>query len=728
MATLEQLEKRIVEADAAGRTEDVKILADEIRKRRAEQQVQTEQLVQPEELITAERLNVAKDIAADVGRSAVKGGVTGITGLAGLPALAEELSPTRRAVQYLPTLDPTLNLLKKLQERGTLTGKPGYLFPSQQQLMGLIEKIPQAEKVTQYEPKTTAGEYAETISEFVAPGGLFAKTAKTLGTAATIGGVGGTVQELQEQIGLSPLAALPLTLLSTLGAGYALSPSRAARYAKEAVKNIPDAELALAAKVERKANDLGINITAPELIDNKILQGVGQIVYGSDKGGEIMYNYIKNRPQEIDKVADALLDEIAKNPDSLRKIYKDAGTTAQKTLKDAKKYRSVISREKGYEVSNTESISEDQVLNVINQIDNEIGGLSKGPNLNKLLELRSRLIKKVVKPEEKIAFLDKTGKPIKTEATRPRIIPETNVNKLDSTFKEFRDAVRDTRVNQVSDRRFIDSNVARLLFNSEQTGILDNLNKQLRTNKNYAQAKDSFKQITEEVIIPVQDNLDVLLKNKITSSKIQGFIFDDTKNNVNDIKKTYKLLNKTDKNVFPNLARAFIKNAANKAFLIKPQGKSLKSGFNLYQALAGNKTRQANFNQILRGVAEANNVNPNNLLLGFNKFNEVLKRTAKLANVDNPKMPPDPRNLPQEVAQIGSFMWRVKFASRYGEFLKQRTMEDLAKIFTSKESVNELIKLSKTNLKSQEAVNRVINIVAASRPFNELQEEQVTQE
>ena len=84
-------------------------------------------------------------------------------------------------------------------------------------------------------------------------------------------------------------------------------------------------------------------------------------------------------------------------------------------------------------------------------------------------------------------------------------------------------------------------------------------------------------------------------------------------------------------------------------------------------------------------------------------------------------MPPSARNLPQTAAQIGSFMWRVKFASRYGEFLQQKTMSDLAKVFTSKNSVSELVKLAKTDLQSAEAVNTVINIIAVTGPIQEQQ-------
>ena len=143
--------------------------------------------------------------------------------------------------------------------------------------------------------------------------------------------------------------------------------------------------------------------------------------------------------------------------------------------------------------------------------------------------------------------------------------------------------------------------------------------------------------------------------------------------------------------------------------------------------MAGTKNQRANFNQVLKGVADANGVNPDNLLLGFDKFNQVLKRTAKIANIDNPRIPPNPRNLPQTAAQVGSFMWRVKFASRYGEYLQQKTMQDLAKIFTSKNSVEELVKLAKTDLASTEAVTRAINIIAVTRPLQELEREQYLQ-
>lgn len=653
-------------------------------------------LEEPETALQEERQATRRRTAADILRSAARGGLRGVTGLLGLPALGEQIFPTAETLQQIPTVDPVLQLLKAAQRTGIVSGEPGALFPSQQRIMAGVEQIPGARAVTEYQPQTRAGEYAETISEFAVPGGLFARTPRALGTALGVGGVGGVVQETQEQIGLTPMQALPLTVVSTIASGYALSPNRAARYAKEAIKGVSDEELALAASVERKANELGINITAPELIDNKILKGVGDIVYGSEKGGDIMYNYIKNRPQEINKVADLLMDEIIKKPESVRQVYKDIGTTADKAIRKAEQARRIQAEDAGYIVSNVENLDEAQIINVLGQIDEKIASFAQGsPNISKLNQLKTRLT------------IDEAN-----------TIPETNINKLSAAMREFREKIADSKTGQADTRRFIDKDGRYALFNDDGTGILNNLDNQLRTNVSYKNAQDTFARLSDEMVQPVLDSVEALGKG-VTPDKVKAFVFNPTKNNVNDIKQTYTILNKTDKEAFPNIARAYIENAANKAFITKPGGESLKSGFDLYKSLAGTKAQKDNFNQVLIGVAEANGVNPNNLLLGFDKFNEVLKRTARITNIDNPKMPPNAKNLPQTAAQIGSFMWRVKFASKYGEFLQQKTMQDLAKVFTSKNSVDELVKLAKTDLDSTEAVIRTVNIIAATSPFQE---------
>ena len=142
MATLQQLEKRLVEADAAGKTEDVRILANEIRKRRTLSQTQT---AQPEDLS-------ALDVAKDVGVSAAKGITKGIAGTLALPSMAQQ------GIDYLmrkiPGMSTTANVLEEFRQKNPpILGMPGLLTrtPTYQDIMGLV---PQG--LREYDPQTTA--------------------------------------------------------------------------------------------------------------------------------------------------------------------------------------------------------------------------------------------------------------------------------------------------------------------------------------------------------------------------------------------------------------------------------------------------------------------------------------------------------------------------------------------------------------------------------------------
>ena len=268
-----------------------------------------------------------------------------------------------------------------------------------------------------------------------------------------------------------------------------------------------------------------------------------------------MYNYVKNRPQEINKVADSLMDEIVKNPDSVRKVYKDIGTTADKAIKNAELERRIKAEDAGYIVSNVENLDEAQVINVLGQIDNAIAGFAQGsPNIRKLEQLKNRLTK------------DAANK-----------IPETNINKLSSAKREFDEAIKDSKTGTADTRRFIDKEGRYTLFNDDGTGILNNLDNQLRTNVSYKNAQDTFARLSDEMVQPVLDNVEALAKG-VTPEKIKSFVFDPTKNNVNDIKQTYTILNKTTKMHFQISARSYRK-CSKQSFCYKRRWRVLEIWF-----------------------------------------------------------------------------------------------------------------------------------------------------
>ena len=716
MATLAQLEQALERADQAGNVEDAKALANEIKRLRAEQQALESLETGLKEERQQTRRERLKDIA-DIPISLAKGAAIGTIGTAAIPSMIQQ------GQEYLFSKLPYGKQAKEIMSVMPFA-KP-LSTPSMQQMMGLLESIPGAKSLTRYEPRTLLGQYAETAGEFIGPSAIAAgikKSPEMLKTAGILGGIGAGVQETQEQIGLSPTAAMPLTLATTFLGGYALGPSKASTYAQQALKGVSDDELRLAAALEKQANDLGLSITAAELIDNKIINSLGSIVYGTKEGGKIMYDYLKDRPQEVEKIATKLMDAMIENPQSIREIYKKVGTTADDALNRAKIDRTKAAKEAGYGVANTESIEPNQILNIIKQIDEQIENLPvDNPTVSKLKTMKKRLIKKV---EYETDVDPVTG----NETVRKIVIPQTNIKNLDTTLKEFKGYIDNSRTaspDAKMKKNYINDNDRLYFTNPRKDGVLDSLDNELRTNVNYNAGKNKYEQLSNELVDVVYMHTKELQKKNVTPTTITGFIANPKAANKYDIEQTYKILNKQDPEVFPNIVRLYIQNAASDAFKLQPTGQSLKSGFNLYSNLAGKN--KANFDEMLKGVAEAYGVDKKTLLLGMDKFDKVLERTAKIVNVDNPSFPPDQTVLTKEFAQLGSFMWQVKYAAKYGQYVNNKTMKELANVLTKKESVNALIELAKTNPASKDAAILTTRMIAGFNPIMDAQREQYLQ-
>ena len=680
--------------------------------------------------------------ATDVGRSIVSGGYKGLAGTAGFPGFLERgiesiVTPKTKpedAGKKQPItkyFEAMRNLRSKAPFSNVIAQKLfGGQMPTYEQITGLVETVPGAEAITRYEPKTKLGEYAETISEFTTPGAAISRTAKGIAQAGAIGLTSGSTQYGLEQIGAPLAAQIPLTMATGGITGYLTSPSRAAQIANQALKGIDDVELSAAILLEKQIKDKfgnSVKITAPELIDNKVIQRLAADIYGTEKGGQIMFNYLKNRPKELKNIANRMMDELSKKPEYLDEALQNIGTTTKQALKTAKKERKITSQKAGYIVSNKEFVNESQVIELLDDIDMRIaGGLDSGPSYNELIKFKRRLTKS---PDKKIdvenVIVDEFGMPATEVIKKRKRIPQTNVNNLDLALREFRKKVDNHyRQSALKEPTSIDSGTIQILSNEGKTGVIDALDDILKTNPNYKAAKNTYAKLSEELVVPVKDNLKGLLKGDVDISKVKSFIFNPDKRSAAEIKKTYKILNKTDPNAFPKLARIYIESQANKAFVLKESGESAKTGFNLYKRLIGNEASEANFNSVLRGVAEAKNINPNELILGWKNFNEVLKRTGRIVNIDSPGTPIDPSFLPRDLAQIGSFMWRVKFAGKLDEKLQSRAIKQLANVFVKENSVEELVKLGKTGVDTSEAVRRTARLVAISEPARDLPEQE----
>jgi hypothetical protein len=718
MATLAQLEQALIQADQAGNIEDATALANEIRKLKAEQ----EALESLETGLEEERQQAKRETLKDIGKAAISGPLRGATGFLEFPKMVTQAA-ARKAEQVATKVAPkqeeriskyfdALQQLQKIVPGGDTARSMGLLTQA-------LRQQPQTKELLEYQPETRGARYLQSIGEFTVPTMGFGPL-----RGLKVGAPTGVVAERLEEAEVSPYVSIPLTLAAGGISSYVTDPNRAVKLAAEALKGVPQEKIDLAKAVEAYAEKQGVKLTAPELIQSDILTKLGEDVYKSPQGGRIMYEYVKNRPQEIQKIAGNLFDNyIAKNPESLKKTLKDANISAEKAIKEARQDRTLQSQEAGYKVADDEFLDESQVLNIINNIDNVIKDTPKGATRNKLKQFKNRLIKKTIKPkDETVNILDITGKPLGMRTTETKIIPETNIKRLSEIYKEQRDAISNSIAGQANEAQFLSKNQI-----AKFSPILEDIDKSLKTNTNYLAGTEKYKELTNTIVNPTLESIEQFLIGKgVTSSKVKNQIFGIANMKPVDIRETYTRINKIDKQAFPNLARAYFDQLIDQTLYktTKTGEPSFGAGFDLYKALSGTKNSKANFNTILSGVAEARGLNRNEVLRGFDKFNEILKRTATLANIDNPVRPPDATVLTREAAQIGAFMWTVKFANKFSKRVQEKTSRQLAEIFVNKNSVEELEKLAKIDISKGEGLKSVINILAFTNNLDYMPEVQ----
>jgi hypothetical protein len=704
MKTTAELKVALRNAHEAGDVEAAKRIATMLK-----EQKESVALQQLETGLQEEKKELTKEALKEIPKGFVSGGAKGVTGALQFPEFIKggvESQLKKRTTKKFPQQKENIN--KYFDFVKTLSRMmPGIDPKTVSDVVELTKRQPKAKALLEYAPESTAGRYSQAIGEFTFP---------TMGLgpvrALKVGAPTGVVAEQAEQRGYGPGVTIAASIATGTTASYITDPNRAVKLAAKSLEGVPKEKIDLAIEVEKYANKQGINLTAPELIDSDILTKLGEQVYGTPVGGRIMYEYVKNRPEELRNVAKFLFDEkIAKNPDDLKKVMKDANISADKAITEARKNRTLQSQEAGYKIADNEFLSETQVLNIIDNINVAIKETAKGPTKNKLIKFRNRLIKKEITPkDETLNILDQYGIPLDKTATQTKIVPETSVKKISEIFREQRDAVTNSTTGKAIEAESLTKNQI-----AKFTPILDDIDNALKTNPNYAAGSQRYIDITNNIVEPTLESIKPFLKGEgVNAAKIKNQIFGVTNVKPANIRQTYTTLNKIDKQAFPNLARAYFDEIINKTLYAETKlGRpSFGAGFDMYKALSGTKNADANFKAVLSGVAEARGLNKNNVLLGFDKFNEVLKRTAKISNIDNPQRPPSQTVLTKEAAQIGAFMWTVKFASKFGNKVEERTTKKLAEIFVNKNSVEQLEKLAMVDITKGEALKIVTNILA----------------
>ena len=666
---------------------------EEEAKAKAKQYIATEFAPQPE--------LTKGQTALDYAKSAGSGIYKGLSYIAGMPGDIEQIGQ-----EYLPKMGMEF-LTKPIIE----DAKPIQTFPTSAQIRGMAETVvPALEGVAEYVPQTTGGRYLQTGLEFAAPGGVARKGARKFGLGLGLGG--GALYETVESTSGSPGVASAVTIPAMLTAGFLGGPSKAAQLAERSLKGVSEKNIAQAIDLENAAKIAGIKLLPGEALDNKMVAQLTEDVLKSDLGSDYIFAAIKDRPQEVAALVGKQADEISKMPESQRAVFKMISDTAKTTVQQAKKTRTNKAQDAGYKVANDQSLPSQDVLDIIDGIDS-INVSPNSPSATKLNQIKNQLIKKKVKVEGQ---------------KKLQIIPETNINNLSSTFKQFREEVNASNKDLVvGGERFVVSDLRPKLFNQDKTGALDLLGDQLNTNPSYKAGNEKFAELTNSLVNVVEANVLPLSKKKIDLNKIEKFVFNPKQANVKDIKDTLSTLNKTNPQATLEIANVYFRNAINNSFGINKSGADLTQGFKLAKAVAGTGNQRKNFLAVIDMVADANKVSRKDLKVGFENMLDILERTGRISNINKPGFDVKgiaAQTLAKDIAMAKTFNPLVRLATKYSELKAGGAMDSLGRIMANPQSTKLLVELGRTNPQSKAAINKTIQAIGLVSPFRDEQAQQ----
>lgn len=640
--------------------------------------------------------------ALDYAKSAGSGIYKGLSYIAGMPG-----DITQIGQEYLPKLGMEF-LTKPIIE----DAKPIQTFPTSAQIRGMAETVvPPLEGVAEYEPQTTGGRYLQTGLEFAAPGGVARKGARMFGAKLGLGG--GALYETVESTSDSPGVASAVTIPAMLTAGFLGGPSKAAKLAEKSLIGVSEKEISKAIDLENAAKIAGIKLLPGETFkDNKMIAQITEDVLQSDLGSAYIYQAIKNRPKKVEALVEKQADAISKMPESQRAVFKMISDTAKTTVQQAKKTRTNKAQDAGYKVANDQSLPSQDVLDIIDGIDS-IGASRNSPSAIKLKSIKKQLIKKKVKDEV-------TGK--------ITIIPETNINNLSSTYKQFKSEVdASNKELVVGGERFVVQDLRPKLYNADDTGALDLLGSALNTNPAYKAGNEKFAELSNSLVKVVEANVLPLSKKKINLTTIENFVFNPKQASKKDINDTLSTLNKTNPQATIEIANVYFRNAINNSFGINKQGADLKQGFNLVKAVAGKKKERANFLAVIDNVADAQKVSRKDLKVGFENMLNILERTGRISNINKPGFDVKGiagQTLAKDIAMAKTFNPLVRLATKYSELKANQAFDNLGRIMANPQSTKLLVELGRTNPQSKAAINKTIQAIGLVSPFRDEQAEQ----
>ncbi|MFD1982590.1 hypothetical protein ACFSOZ_07845 [Mesorhizobium newzealandense] len=255
----------------------------------------------------------AYSLAAGVPRGAVEMGMLPVTAARvvkqGGEYLQDKVEDPIRALFGYDAVTPEEKAQREADDKNSYLG--GFLqrmFDGQDAIRSKMDE-------NLYAPRTTAGEYGGTIGEFTAPGGMAGNTGKIVGDVIAPAVASEAAGQATEGTPYEGLMRFLGAAFGNAGTAVARSYSAPESYIRRATNGMTDADWQKAQSLQ-DANKTGIALAGPEAIAQvqggaSALPDLLRVIEGSVEGRTKTAPFFTQRPGQVDTAVGNMLDQIA---------------------------------------------------------------------------------------------------------------------------------------------------------------------------------------------------------------------------------------------------------------------------------------------------------------------------------------------------------------------------------------------------------------------------------
>lgn len=630
-----------------------------------------------------ENISSTKDAAI----SGTVGALKGISYLIDLPQAINELG----SMIVDKTMSPVNNYIKRKM------GKSQQEIDEENKLAKEIEskmfKIKPGEifrkNVLTYEPRTTAGQYAETIGEFAAPGGILGKGAKTkailTGTGAFSGGVAEGVEQVTGSQGVGTVAGVGTNIVSDI---LALRRGNVAGIAKTLLPK--DEVINNTQKLQDYAASKGLKLTAGEASNKANLIATEGNIRTSLEGGKIMDDFYETRPQQIINFIKGFAKEtgLISDPSKLSRTQilnaeKKAGILLQAN-------RSKLWNKSGGEKFNNTYFNQVDIDNIVAKISKMQTQKTNKPYVNILEDYKQQLL-----------VSDAKGK------------------NLHDIFKNLQDSI--INISKNPNKTSALKSEQRIL-----SDVKNDLDLVLRSNKDFAKAQKKYVQYTNAYIKPIDKTKlfkDISVAGWVDDADVVGRVYRYLGSDKVSPRDIEKLANSFSKSGNYDKWRLIISGYFDEAFtkaLADNMSEGLNTGAVFSKAIVGSPKARNNFTEMLFQLSKqkGNKVTRTQMAKAVDSFAMALRATGRNAKAGSPTASRSKQMQDLQRNFGGQVIEGIPVITYIKNILDERTLSKNSELFaqrlTSDDGIKSFVDLAQ-NFKDPAALVAAIRSIAVGQ-------------